>query len=449
MIRRASMLTDFVMGLYVAQTTRSDASVVGATTANVLECRKIKGRRTRLRPRLTDSIAGLAQARPVIGSSRASILLTAHSRTGLPNSRTGLVAICGTTGRRDARPPRCSANTVSAGSTLTNMTALPAIVRISRGVRTSCRSRRSARHGTACTYDRIRRGTTAVSRQGCLRLNADVRGANQAASANAVCLTTAIDGTSRAPRVVVITATTTVRHRAATNQHQQHCQSLVQSHRFDPFPSERLTAFHALTTKASFAYDVSMTDCPCDEITDFSTGSKRGYVETNATGRQLVSNHPGVFSDFGLGLYVAQTTRSDASVVGATAADVIENRKIERSGTCFRSNSSNRTVIFARLLSHPTSRSTFVLCTSKGGTRLTNRGTRLIAVCESTSRVNAGPPRCSANTVSAGSTLANMTALPAIVRISRGVRTGCRSRRSARHGTRLYLQRYSSRYCRH
>jgi len=81
-------------------------------------------------------------------------------------------------------------------------------------------------------------------------LNADVCGANQTASANAVCLTTAVDGTSRAPRVVVITATTTVRHRAANNQ-QQHCQSLEQSHRFDPFPSERLTAFHALTTKAS------------------------------------------------------------------------------------------------------------------------------------------------------------------------------------------------------
>jgi hypothetical protein len=65
-------------------------------------------------------------------------------------------------------------------------------------------------------------------------------------------LAIAVDRPQRARRVgvVVVTTATTKRHCSAQNQQKQ-SQSLLQSHLLDPFPSERLEAFHFALTKAS------------------------------------------------------------------------------------------------------------------------------------------------------------------------------------------------------
>jgi hypothetical protein len=83
-------------------------------------------------------------------------------------------------------------------------------------------------------------------------LGADTVRASQSVIAGRVRVASTVQLTLSASPVgvVVVTTTATERHHAAQYQQKQ-SQSLLQSHLLDPFPSERLEAFHFALTKAS------------------------------------------------------------------------------------------------------------------------------------------------------------------------------------------------------
>ena len=159
-----------------------------------------------------------------------------------------------------AFPKHCLADSAIARPTLANVTALPAVVRVRKGIRASGGGRPSrsssayagtaSRRAAATARNRRSRGASTDARSVLHALvvhagESAVAGARRQAGATELSL-------SASAAVVIIAAAAGARHGdKPDHQNSQHPQSLVQSHRMIPFPYQRPEAFHASLREAT------------------------------------------------------------------------------------------------------------------------------------------------------------------------------------------------------
>jgi len=240
-------------GLSGVQTDSAVTSVVGAAAADVEHASKVQGNVAALRTEgagcCTTIGAYVVRSVAVRRDARAS-----RCNARLTDGCARLRAVAYPTRRRDARSERRTANPIVARPALANMPALPAVVRIRKGIRASS-SGRPSRTGSAHSSRRAaaiaRKGrscgaaTDARSVLHALVVHAGesaVAGARRQAGATLLSLSTR-------GSVVIVAAAAGARYRGQPNH--QHPQSLVQSHRMIPFPYQRPEAFHASLREAT------------------------------------------------------------------------------------------------------------------------------------------------------------------------------------------------------
>lgn len=242
-------------GLSGVQTDLGVTSIVGAATADYPKHRKVQifGARCGTK-RFHCTVFELTNLQRYIARRRLPSFYASLSNTGLPRRRTCLSARGEVTGGIEAFSQECGADSVVARPALANMTARPAVVRVRERIAAGCGSRTSrsgaanaSRRAAAVARNRRHRCASTDARSG---LHALVVHAGERAVARAGRQARASQlSLSAGTRVVIVAAAAGARYRGQPNH--QNPQSLVQSHRMNPFPYQRPEAFHASLREAT------------------------------------------------------------------------------------------------------------------------------------------------------------------------------------------------------